>query len=563
LKKTITDIFTILSRREKIRFIQLVVMDILVSILDISFLAILLYLAHFYTAPHQVTIENVFLFTFLDKHPVVPILIFFVLFSIKNMFGFSVFRNQFRYVYQVASRLSRNNMQLYFSGSYSEYVSVDSSVHSRKIAQYPIEFGHYIIGGLQQIISQSILISITIAAVLIYNPVLFPLLLIILAPPIILSGILLKKKIHRLRKTAKTINEKTQQSLYEAISGFIESNINKRQHFFINRYYSNQATLNDFFAEQQSINNMPSRLIEVFAIFGLVVLILINSFTAKGGAVQVITIGAFMAAAYKIIPGIVKILNSTGQMKTFGFAIDALLKSSTVKITESTSTTTSVSSVAFKKVFFSYKDEPVLSNFSFDIEKGDMAGISGVSGKGKTTIINLLLGFIEPQRGRIFINDTETTAGERQQHWNKIAYDKQQPFFIHDSIRNNILLSEDVYDADKLDNIIKITGLYNLIEKYPEGLDTVITENGKNISGGQRQRIMLARTLYKDADMIILDEPFSELDRASENSMLNYFRSLAEAGKIIILITHNKESLSFCNKVISLDERYTAHIHTN
>jgi ABC-type bacteriocin/lantibiotic exporter with double-glycine peptidase domain len=538
-------------------------MDILVSILDICFLALLLYLVHFYTAPKQATEKSILLFTFLDKHPVLPITIFFVFFSIKNMFGFNVFRNQFRYVYRVASRLSRNNIELYFSGSFNDYVSVDSSVHIRKIAQYPIEFGHYILGGLQQIISQSILISITIIAVLIYNPVLFPLLLVILAPPIILTGILLKKKVHRLRKTAKTINEKTQQSLYEAISGFIESNINKRQHFFIDRYYSRQVTLNDFFAEQQSINNMPSRLIEVFAIFGLVILILINSFTAKAGVVQVITIGAFMAAAYKIIPGIVKILNSIGQMKTFGFAIDELLKNTSVKKTESVSGNIAISSIAFEKVFFSYKDEQVLSNFSLNMEKGEIAGISGVSGKGKTTIINLLLGFLEPQQGKIFINGMETTAEERQQYWNKIAYDKQQPFFIHDSIKNNILLSENIYDADKLDKVIKIAGLYELIEQYPKGLDTIITENGKNISGGQRQRVMLARALYKDAGMIILDEPFSELDRASENDMLSYFRNLAQSGKIIILITHHKESLAFCNKIILMDERQTANVYNN
>jgi ABC-type multidrug transport system fused ATPase/permease subunit len=563
LKKVITNIFTILTRKEKKQFIKLVMLDVLVSLLDISFLAMLLYLVHFYTARQPVAVKNIFLFAFLDKHPLVPIIIFFVLFSIKNMFGFNVFRNQFRYVYQVASRLSRKNMELYFSGSFNDYVSIDSSVHIRKIGQYPIEFGYYILGGLQQIISQSILICITITAVLIYNPVLFPLLLIILAPPIILIGILLKKKIHRLRKTAKTINEKTQQSLYEAIAGFIESNVNSRQHFFVDRYYSRQATLNDFFAEQQSINNMPSRLIEVFAIFGLVVLILINSLTAKASTIEVITIGAFIAAAYKIIPGIVKILNSTGQMKTFGFAIDVLLKNSAIKTTKSIFNNAPISSLAFNNVFFNYTDEPVLSNFSLAIKKGDITGISGMSGKGKTTIINLLLGFLEPQRGKILINNAETTSVERQRYWNKIAYDKQQPFFIHDSIKNNILLSENTYDTDKLNTIIKITGLYDLIEQYPEGLDTIITENGKNISGGQRQRIMLARALYKDADLIILDEPFSELDKASENIMLNYFRNLAQTGKIIILITHHKESLTFCNKIISLDERQTANIYNN
>jgi len=81
----------------------------------------------------------------------------------------------------------------------------------------------------------------------------------------------------------------------------------------------------------------------------------------------------------------------------------------------------------------------------------------------------------------------------------------------------------------------------------------MIAENGKNISGGQRQRIAIARALYKAADLIILDEPFNELDEASEIALLTHFRQQAQNGKMVILITHNKQSLSFCNKIVSLD----------
>ena len=105
-------------------------------------------------------------------------------------------------------------------------------------------------------------------------------------------------------------------------------------------------------------------------------------------------------------------------------------------------------------------------------------------------------------------------------------------------------------DIQKIENIVKTTG----IEEFPGTYHKVITENGKNISGGQRQRIAIARALYKDADLIILDEPFNELDRDSENLLLQHFTELSKQGKIILLITHNKESLSFCNKIISLDE---------
>jgi ABC-type transport system involved in cytochrome bd biosynthesis fused ATPase/permease subunit len=197
------------------------------------------------------------------------------------------------------------------------------------------------------------------------------------------------------------------------------------------------------------------------------------------------------------------------------------------------------------------------------LRAGDFAGISGVSGKGKTTAINILLGFINPGKGKIFINEQETTSTERKKFWSRISYVKQQPFLLHDSILNNILLTETVYDINRVNAIVKITGLDDLIAQYPEGINKIITENGKNISGGQRQRIIIARALYKNGDLIILDEPFSELDNESEKQLLQYLSSLAQTGKLIILITHNKESLSFCNKIISLDERYEANTYNN
>jgi ABC-type bacteriocin/lantibiotic exporter with double-glycine peptidase domain len=93
-----------------------------------------------------------------------------------------------------------------------------------------------------------------------------------------------------------------------------------------------------------------------------------------------------------------------------------------------------------------------------------------------------------------------------------------------------------------------------MIEKFTDGLDKIITENGKNISGGQQQRIALARAVYKNAELILLDEPFNELDEDSSTLLLEHFRELSKKGKTVIMITHDKQSLSYCNKIVSLDE---------
>jgi ABC-type bacteriocin/lantibiotic exporter with double-glycine peptidase domain len=137
---------------------------------------------------------------------------------------------------------------------------------------------------------------------------------------------------------------------------------------------------------------------------------------------------------------------------------------------------------------------------------------------------------------------------------------RQQPFFIHDSILRNITLEAGGYNKADLAHALKVAGLGDLVASSPEGLNKIITENGKNISGGQQQRIAIARAIYKKADLILLDEPFNELDEPSVRSMLEYFRILARQGKMIILVTHDKKCLAWCNKIISTDEQEIENI---
>jgi ABC-type bacteriocin/lantibiotic exporter with double-glycine peptidase domain len=262
-----------------------------------------------------------------------------------------------------------------------------------------------------------------------------------------------------------------------------------------------------------------------------------------------------MAAAYKIIPGIVKVINVSGQIRTYKFSISELVQNAKEGAEETNTSPACIHSIGLKGVSFKYADLTVLSNFHLCINKGDFVGISGKSGRGKTTVFNLLLGFLSPAKGEIFINDCAVSKEEIKKFWHSISYVRQQSFFIHDTILRNITLEEEGYNKNNLDLALAISGLNELISTFSEGLQKVITENGKNISGGQQQRIALARAVYKNADLILLDEPFNELDEASEILMLEYFQQLAQQDKIVVIITHDKQSLSYCNKIISLDEQ--------
>jgi len=117
---------------------------------------------------------------------------------------------------------------------------------------------------------------------------------------------------------------------------------------------------------------------------------------------------------------------------------------------------------------------------------------------------------------------------------------------------HNVTLEERDHDPERLQFALEASGINKISGTWAEGLNKLITENGKNISGGQRQRIAIARALYRNSEFFILDEPFSELDEESECALLETFRQLSQKGKMVLLITHNRKSLSYCNKVVAL-----------
>jgi ABC-type multidrug transport system fused ATPase/permease subunit len=554
LRQTLKGIFAILTGKERITLYKLILFDLVIGLLDIAFLGALLFIVNFYTKTGASPKLSLLPAGWLNPNSLLLIGVFLALFGLKNWFGFSGLKSQHHFFYAVASRLSKRNMKRYFSNDYHSFVSIDSSVYTRHISQQPIEFSAYILTNFQQVVAQTVLIAFTICGILFYHPSLFLVLFLLLAPPVVLLAWFIRKKLKHIRLKIKLTGEKTLQHLHESLGGYIESNIYHKSDFFTDRFHQYQQQLDDNIATQQTLQSLPSRLIEVVAVAGFFLLIVINRLSPGKPAVELLTIGIFLAAAYKIIPGIIKILNSTGQIKTYQFVIADLQPHSTPAMSGEQIVPVPIKSIGFENVYFNYGDHRVLNGLNFRLNRGDFVGLSAPSGKGKTTVINLLLGFLQPKCGTICVNGQITDLDGLKTYRERISYVKQQPFFIHDTMLKNITLADGAPDFDKLDNIISICGLGSFLEKYPEGLEKVITENGKNISGGQRQRIMLARALYHEFDLLILDEPFSEIDDQSEKAILTQLRGLARAGKMILLITHNKTSLLFCNKTLSLDE---------
>jgi ABC-type bacteriocin/lantibiotic exporter with double-glycine peptidase domain len=539
----------------------LMALDIAISVADIAFLALLLFIVRIYTDAVPATGRLAFLVSwFTGPQAVFSVAVFFLLFSAKNAIGFLVYRAQCRFLYHVASRLSRQRLLYYLEGEYSGYTDIDSSVHIREISYHPLDLCQHVLGGIQQMVTQSVLIALSVGAMLFYNARLFFLLFAILLPPLFGVFYWIRRRLRGARKNARTSSERSLQHLQEAISGFVESNVYDRNEVFLERFMVYQRQFNKYVTDQLIVQGLPGRLIEIFALLGIVILIGVSQWLGSGHGPGVITIGVFMAAAYKIIPGVVKLLSLSSQVHSYAFTVDDLARpadntgrpggaNGSANIDEP-----SIRWIQFDAVAFSYGGRQILDDQYLELRPGDFLGIAGPSGKGKTTILNILLGFLTTEQGEVRFNGKRTDAGERQKYWHNIAYVKQQPFLIHDTILNNVTLNGHPLRTRDWQEAICASGLDALIAGYPEKENKVIAEGGKNISGGQRQRIAIARALYKKADLVLLDEPFNELDEESEHRLLDYFRQLANQGKMVVLITHNQESLNFCNKTLFLDE---------
>jgi ABC-type multidrug transport system fused ATPase/permease subunit len=554
-KRMMRKITAALSRKEKKTLVLLTLADAVISIADIAFLGLLVFVIHVYTdrpvAPSRL---SVLLPGLANAGSLLPAVYFFLFYCLKNALGILLSRAQYRFLLQVSSRISAQRLVHYLEGSFSHYIHTNSATHIQEINYYPLEFCQHVLGGLQQILTQGLLIAMAVAGIVWYDAKLFLLLFAILLPPVFLVFYFIRKQMRSARLQAKENSGKALQYLQEALAGFVESNVYQKNPLFLQRFIAYQRQFNTYITNQMILQAMPGRIIEVFALLGFALLVVINRWFGNNDHTTVLTIGVFIAAAYKIIPGIVKILNLTGLVQHYSFTIPAAAAEPKPEVAPPPAQpVTGPHSIQFSHIGFSYGQRLLFSDVNLEVNRGDFIGISGASGKGKTTLLHLLLGFLTPQEGDILFNGQPTRSTERHAYWKHIAYVKQQPFLLHDTIRYNITFSDTDCDEQRLQKAVRLSGLDRLLEVLPEKLDKVIRENGRNISGGQRQRIAIARALYKDAHLIILDEPFNELDEPSEERLLQHFQSMTRKGKTVILITHNRKSLSYCNKTFSLD----------
>ena len=206
--------------------------------------------------------------------------------------------------------------------------------------------------------------------------------------------------------------------------------------------------------------------------------------------------------------------------------------------------------ITLKNICFSYKEnKPVIKNVSFNINKGDFIGIIGLSGAGKSTLADILTGLLPPNSGSITVDGIELTQENFAKFRHIIGYVPQQINILDKSFKENVAWASMNINDEAVIKALKAAQLYEVINEYPNGINSNIIIGSNGLSQGQKQRLAIARALYRDPQILIFDEATSALDVQVENEITEMLKNISST-KTIIAIAHRLSTLKACNKLI-------------
>jgi subfamily B ATP-binding cassette protein MsbA len=307
--------------------------------------------------------------------------------------------------------------------------------------------------------------------------------------------------------------------------------------------------------DRNVIGSLANELVALVAALGG---FLVLWYSGRGMIAGSLTVGTYIAAAGYLA----KLYSPIQTLATAGIAFQPAL-AALQRVSELMTTVTEDEKgrlpvtrlegrIAFDEVCFSYaSDREVIHDMSFEIKEGEKVAFIGPSGVGKSTILNLLLGFYKPDTGSVLIDGRNIHDLSPQGLRERIGIVSQNTFLFNDSIRNNILYSNPRATEDEVMRAAKLANAHDFIMEMPQGYDTVVGEQGFALSGGQRQRLSIARAILKSPDIIIFDEATSELDSEAEDRIKDMLTKLSQT---CIIITHRPSLLGFVDRVIALEE---------
>lgn len=346
----------------------------------------------------------------------------------------------------------------------------------------------------------------------------------------------------------------------EAFNGVFVRGLSEMVTFRINRRFKREIQRAEKASGEIVSSKVKMTLIHeaFFAVFALIVIfikiaLILYAWTTRELSVgEVIALLALIDNAYTPI-AIFNVLYVQFKLDKAAFKrfSDFLLLDEDRRLSSGKAAPSTIDSVEFKNISFSYGDKSVIKDMNYHINSGEKTAIVGESGSGKSTILKLLTGLIKPDNGEIFISKQPLSEMNLTDYYGHIIYISQDAPIFEGTLRENIVFDKTIDDAQILSALDEVC-LAEFYKKSEHGLDTRIGERGANISGGERQRLALARLWFTDADLVILDEATSAMDAATEETVMRaVMQRLAD--KTVVMVTHRLNIVRGFDKIIRID----------
>lgn len=561
----------LLSRRERYQLLLLVGIVVLTAVLEVINVGVIspfLSAASDPASIHQNKILS-FLYQRAGFDGEVEFLVYFgiavfALMVVSNAIIMVATWMQYRFAWSWNHRISTRLLRRYLYQPYSYFLTRNSADLSKNILSEVEQLTNQFLVPTVLAVGRGV-IAVGIIALLIATEPMFAFLVTVVVGGsygLIYSRV--RRKLRSIGDDRLRANRERFTVASEALGGIKDVKILCKEDVFYQRFVGPSERFSRGQATAQAIGQLPRYAVEAVA-FGTILFITLYVMSTDGNLTRAISIlGLYTFAGYRLMPAVQQVFRAITQARYYAPALKTLLDELQEQAgaeTESLSSSSPLDlalqkAIEFRNVSFSYpgSEREAVANLSLTIRARTMVGIVGVTGSGKTTVADLLLGLLRPTSGEILVDGIPITPENVRAWQRRIGYVPQQIFLSDATIAENIAFGVPAHeiDLDAVRHAAKIANLDRFVtSELPQGYDTVVGERGVRLSGGQRQRLGIARALYHNPDILVFDEATSALDNATENAVMEAIHSLL-GKKTIVLIAHRLTSLRDCDEIYML-----------
>lgn len=571
--KTLKKILDLLTLKEKRRFFLLLTLILIMAFFDMFGVASVFPFITLIANP-QIVESNVFFSYLYQKSNILGvtsvkeftfifgILIFLILITSLLVRAITYYV-QTRYTLMLEYSLGRRLIENYLHQPYHWFLNRNSAELGKNILSESANIGGSVITPVIIIISQTLVISLLLILLVVTDPKLALSIGLVLACSFLCIFYLMKNILSRIGSERLKANAERYTLVSEAFGAAKEVKVGGLESVYINRF----AEPSKIYASNQSlfiiISLLPRYFLEGIAFGGMILLVLFLMIRGDNFAKIVPVIGLYAFAGFRLMPAIQQVYANFAQIRFYLPSLNTVhkdlknLKSFEQQTTSITSIMPFNKSIMLKNIYFSYPNtkRPALENINLSIPVYSKVGIVGTTGSGKTTMVDLILGLLNPSQGTLSVDENFITNNNKRSWQKNIGYVPQHIYLSDNSIAANIAFGVEIKNIDYqlVEKAAKIANFHDFIKELPDSYNTVVGERGVRLSGGQRQRIGIARALYNNPKILILDEATSALDNLTEQAVMEDINNLVSK-VTIIMIAHRLSTVKNCDNIFLLEQ---------